>query len=82
MSETDTLVEERGRSYGHPRPNHLRIASLWSVILGINVTPEQVALCMVQVKVSRLIQTPDHADSIDDIAGYAECYRQIVDASP
>jgi len=75
---TDELVAERGRAYGHPRPNHERIAALWSVILGTPVTAEQVALCMVQVKVSRLIQSPDHADSIDDIAGYAEVYRQIV----
>jgi hypothetical protein len=79
---TDDLIAERGRAYGHPRPNHERIAALWGPILGITVTPEQVALCMVQVKVSRLVQTPDHADSIDDIAGYAECYRQIVDAAP
>lgn len=78
MSDADELVEERGRSYGHPRPNHERIAALWSVILGVPVTPEQVALCMIQVKVSRLMQSPDHADSIDDIAGYAEVYRQIV----
>jgi len=75
---TDALVAERGRAYGHPRPNHERIAALWSVILGVPVTPEQAALCMIQVKVSRLMQTPDHADSIDDVAGYAEVYRQIV----
>jgi len=82
MSETDALVEERGRAYGHPRPNHERIAALWSVILGVPVTPEQAALCMIQVKVSRLMQTPDHADSIDDIAGYAMVLKQIVDAAP
>jgi hypothetical protein len=35
---------------------------------------------MALVKVARLIQTPDHADSVDDLAGYAECYRQILDA--
>ena len=79
---TDDLVAERGRAYGHPRPNHERIAALWQPILGVEVTPEQVALCMVQVKVSRLVQTPGHPDSIDDIAGYAECYRQIVDGAP
>jgi hypothetical protein len=82
MSDTDELVAERGRAYGHPRPNHERIAALWAPILGVEVTPEQVALCMVQVKVSRLVQTPDHADSIDDIAGYALVLKQIVDAAP
>jgi hypothetical protein len=82
MAAVDDLLAERGKAYGHPRPNHERIARLWSVILGVEVTPEQVALCMVQVKVSRLVQTPDHADSIDDIAGYAEVLRQIVDDAP
>jgi hypothetical protein len=42
------------------------------VILGKhNITPEQVALCMVAVKLSRLVETPGHYDSYVDICGYA-----------
>ena len=49
-------VEKRGESYGDVRENHQRIASLWSVVLGQDISPEQVVLCMTCVKVARLIQ--------------------------
>ena len=35
-------VEQRGENYGDVRENHQRIASMWSVVLGQDVTPEQV----------------------------------------
>lgn len=79
-SGIDATLDERGRAYGHPLPNHQRIAALWSVVLEREVTPAQAALCMALVKVARLVQTPDHADSIHDLAGYAEVYRRIVEA--
>jgi len=70
-------VAERGENYGGVRENHLRIARLWSVVLGQDVTPEQVALCMTCLKVARLIETPDHEDSWVDIAGYGACGVEI-----
>lgn len=66
----DLINNDREKDYGHPKINHGRIASLWSVILGIDVTPSQVALCMNQVKISRLVQTPGHVDSYIDAAAY------------
>ena len=56
-----------------------RIASLWSVVLGQDVTPEQVALCMTCLKVARLMETPAHEDSWVDIAGYGACGAEIAD---
>ena len=85
MNKIDVLeaaihaVEARGENYGDVRQNHQRIASLWSVVLGQDVTPEQVALCMTCLKVARLIETPDHADSWIDIAGYGACGAEIAD---
>lgn len=69
--------EERERDYGHPLRNHERIADIWSVILGIRVSPSQVALCMAGTKIARLIETPDHRDSVVDLAGYARSYERI-----
>ena len=43
---------------------------MWSVILEKEVTVAQVYQCMVAVKLCRLIETPDHADSWLDICGY------------
>ena len=72
-------VEARGENYGDVRQNHQRIAALWSVVLGQDVTPEQVALCMTCLKVARLIETPDHEDSWIDIAGSGACGAEIAD---
>lgn len=71
LTKAKTTVETRGKTYGGPRSNHQRIAALWGAMLGVNITPEQVALMMIQVKVARLMETPDHEDSWVDIAGYA-----------
>ena len=60
----------RQRDYAHPRINFQRIADLWSPIFGITVTPEQVALAMIQVKVARLMNRYTR-DSVVDILGYA-----------
>ena len=67
------VIKDRGASYGPIKQNHERIAALWSTVLGHPVTPVQVAMCMVQVKIARLMETPDHRDSAVDIAGYAAC---------
>lgn len=64
-------VASRGKTYGEVRSNHERIAAMWSVTAGVDITPEQVAMMMIQVKLARLIETPDHGDSWVDIAGYA-----------
>jgi hypothetical protein len=77
----DSTLDERGAVYGDPTPNHVRISRLWSVVLETEVTPAQAALCMALVKVARLVQTPDHEDSIHDLSGYAEVYRRIIEAS-
>ena len=60
----------RAKDYGDAYENHKRIARMWSVILEKEVTVAQVYQCMVAVKLCRLIETPDHADSWLDICGY------------
>ena len=72
------LLAVRGSAYGSPLVNHQRIADLWSAYLRTEIKPEQAAMMMALLKVSRLIQSPDHADSIHDLAGYVEVYRQII----
>ena len=71
LTEADRLTaKDRNKAYGPPLLNHQRIAAIWSVVLGIKVTPAQVALCMAGVKIARLAQTPDHLDSFIDGAAY------------
>ena len=71
LDEANRLTHgDRDKNYGTPYVNHKRIADIWSVILGIEVTPSQVALCMAGVKIARLVETPDHLDSFVDGAAY------------
>lgn len=80
LYEAYNLVHsDRGSNYGHPLDDFSRQALIFQAILGITVTPQQVALMMIGVKISRLVQTPGHHDSIVDIPGYAETYSMITD---
>ena len=60
----------RQRDYAHPSVNFQRIANLWSVILDVDITAEQVALCMIQVKIAREINRHTR-DNIVDLIGYS-----------
>lgn len=74
---------DRQRDYGDKLQNFSQIAMLWQGTLatklqpGTFITPEDVALCMMQVKIARLAKSPNHADSQLDIAGYAGCYNAL-----
>ena len=71
------LVGQRAADYGDAVESFNRLALLWSAVLDHNVTPEQVALCLLQLKVSRLCVTPTHQDSWIDAAGYAALGAEI-----
>lgn len=71
LATAETLINgQRAKDYGDAAENFRRIADLWEPVLGVNVTTEQVALCLLQLKVSRLITSPGHEDSWIDACGY------------
>lgn len=74
----DIIGGDRQRDYGDVGQNFSRIARLWEQVLDVSVTAEQVALCMLLVKVARLHTTPEHQDSWLDICGYAALGGEIV----
>ena len=60
----------RQKDYGHPIDDFTKTGKMWSVILGVEkVLPEQVALCMIAVKISRQLNHPKR-DNVVDGAGY------------
>lgn len=71
------IVTERAQHYGDPRPNHDRIAGLWSAYLGTPITAHDVAAMMVLLKVARAKVDPGHDDNLIDIIGYAEIMRKV-----
>lgn len=71
------IVYGRGeKQYGHPYDDFGRTARLWSVILGVDVTREQVAMCQMMVKVSREMNMPQQDNRVDMI-GYAEALDRV-----
>ena len=68
----------RAKDYGPAKFNHQRIATIWSVILNRVVTAEQVAACMIGVKLARLAEDITKDDSWVDIIGYAALGGEIV----
>jgi hypothetical protein len=67
----------RSRDYGAALDNHTATADMLSAYLrrkygiAVSLTAEDVCLFNVLQKVARLANTPDHRDSLVDIAGYA-----------
>lgn len=79
LSEAEALVGnggERNDSYDHPRNNFEKIAKVWSVLLGIEVTPRAYAQCMVAMKLVR-DSHKNKRDNLVDIAGYVRCIERM-----
>jgi hypothetical protein len=69
---------DRGADYGTPLSNFSHTAALWSAAFGHPFTPEQVAIAMILVKVSRECHKHKR-DTVVDIAGYAETLQMVID---
>ena len=87
MTKTEQLFEEvieilhsRGSQYGHPIGNHKRIAELWSAYLGYPIQPNEVAILMCLVKISRQAEDPRVEDNYKDALGYISIAKTITDA--
>lgn len=71
------ILADRSKTYGDPRQNMAAIAARWSVTLGHPVTPAQVVLCMLDLKLARLQRAPGHQDSMVDVIGYAALLNEV-----
>lgn len=77
---------DRKKTYGDAREDFTRTGNMWAQVLGVPVSPEQVAICMTLLKIGRLCNTPSHLDSWVDAAGYlalgGEIATEDADADP
>ena len=82
----DIIHGDREQVYGDPSKNLKTIAAYWSIHLSTTIgenivlTPEDVCEMMILLKIARLGNTPSHADSLLDIAGYAGLQDRIKSA--
>lgn len=75
---TKEVVDARRGVYGEPTESFTRIAQVWSGILGHEVQPWAVPLCMIGFKAVRATYAPDYSDNADDILGYEKIFREII----
>ena len=76
LGHTAKVLEERRDEYGDAADQFKAIAARWSITLDMPVSPAQVALCMIDLKLARLAYDPRHVDSIVDVIGYAALLRE------
>ena len=75
------VIAERSTQSGDATGNMAAIAARWSATLGREVTPAQVVLCLLDLKLARLAHDPTHEDSAVDVCGYAALLRELTETS-
>ena len=77
LEQAAAIIAERGAAYGDPVALMASVAARWSLTLGSPVTPAQVVLCMIDLKLARLAHDPTHRDSAADVIGYAALLPEV-----
>jgi hypothetical protein len=73
MQEAERIVGgDRREAYGHPSIQFGRLAKLGSAIFEKEISSFQVALFLIQLKISRLMNKPTR-DGFVDLIGYTQC---------
>lgn len=73
------VTHDRNKDNGDPEDNFSRIAEFWTIWLrekyniDFNITPTDVAMMSLMIKIARLLESEWKADNWIDIAGYAAC---------
>jgi len=77
LDHAAAVIADRRATYGDPAASMTTVAARWSVTLGRPVTPAEVMLCMIDLKLARLAHDPTHRDSVVDVIGYAALLPEV-----
>ena len=81
LKHVANVIAERSTQCGDVSGNMSAIAARWSATLGREITPSQVVLCLLDLKLARLAHDPTHEDSAVDVCGYAALLRELAETS-
>jgi len=73
----EAVTRDRAATHGAVESSFAQIAAIWSVRLGVPVTPAQVAILLIDLKTVRGWGNPGHLDNWVDMAGYAACGGEL-----
>ena len=72
---------DREQDYGTPETNFQRIASMWTIYLGLDdytaIKPKDVAAMLSLLKIARIASGNAKEDNWIDLAGYAACGGEL-----
>lgn len=77
LLEAQQVLAARGAEYGPAGASLAALSTRWSQTLGTPVSPVQVALCLIDLKLVRLAHNPGHRDSLVDVIGYAALAAEV-----
>ena len=81
LKHVANVIAERSTQYGDASRNMAAIAARWSATLGHEISPAQVVLCLLDLKLARLAHDPTHEDSAVDVCGYAALLHELTETS-
>lgn len=76
------VMIDRAATHGSAEDTFGMIAAIWSLRLGVAVTPARVAILLTDLKTCRAWGNPAHDDNWVDIAGYAACGGELASPAP
>jgi hypothetical protein len=81
LSEATRSITDHMVDYGEPSANYERASALVSLILNKPVTPYEIAMIKLAVKLSRIAETPDLRSSYVELIACASLAGEFVNAS-
>jgi hypothetical protein len=80
LQTAEKLVStDRSKTHGDKKVNHQNIASLWSAYLDFNISPKDVAILMVLLKLARTKAGQHNIDDYVDACGYSAIAGELND---
>lgn len=77
----EAVLKDRAAEHGDLHTNFTHIAAVWSIRTGVEITPAQAAMMLIDLKIARAWGNPGHDDNFIDMAGYAACAGELADGT-
>lgn len=69
---------ERAKIYGPPRENWAATVNIFNAMTGRDLSIDEGVKFAIAMKLARLKKTPNHTDSIVDLAGYSWVLNEVI----
>lgn len=74
---TNLVTGDRADAYGPAAEHFDTVAAMWSQIIGVDIRPDQVTMCLTLLKMVRANHDPARPDNWVDMAGYASLGSEV-----